>query len=131
MRTKSKKAFTFIEVLVSVILLFIGLLALLKFDGFIKKDIEKSIKKHKVLMLSSAFNYSEDTRDSSLDKIFSFSNLRDDERELLKNTKVEIKRLKNEDFLIYDTGDKEYKIKVETMRYGVEDTNLIFYRVSE
>ena len=41
---KTKKAFSFVEVLVSVILLFIGLLALLKFDGFIKKVIEKNLQ---------------------------------------------------------------------------------------
>lgn len=126
----TKKAFSFIEVLVSVILLFIGLLALLKFDSFIKKDIEKSINKHKIMMISSGYNFSNIEGTKSLDTLYKFPALRNDEKKLLKETEVTIKKIDTDDFIVYSSGDYHYELEIQMMNYSSNNHEIVFYKVT-
>lgn len=126
----TKSGFSFIEILVSVILLFIGLLALLKFDSFVKHDIEKNVNKHKILMLSSGYNLSSIEGTKSLDTLFKFPSLRDDEKKFLKETEIVVKKLHSDDFIVYSGGDFHYELEIQTMKYSNNDNEIIFYKVS-
>lgn len=124
-----KKAFSFIEVLVSIVLLSIGLLALLKFDGFLKFDIEKSMDRHKVMMLSSGFNLEYLEGEKSLESVFKFGTLRDDEKKFLKDTKIEIEKVDEDDFLIYSDSENHYEMNIFTVKYSYEKGDVVFYKV--
>lgn len=127
----AKRAFSFIEVLVSIVLLFIGLLALLKFDAFIKQDIEKSVKQHKVLMQSSGYNFSSRQGKQALSNMYEFPVLREDEKEALKDLEVHIEKLDSDDFLIYSDANFHYELQIETLRYEVNEQTILFYRVNQ
>lgn len=127
----SKKAFSFVEVLVAVVLLFIALMALLKFDAFVKSDIEKSIERQKVLMISSGINHSDEEGKIKLEQMFKFVKLREDEKRFLKDIEIEAKVLDEDNHLIYSDSNNLYEIDSQKIRYEYDKNSAVFYRLIE
>ena len=109
-----KKAFSFIEVIISaVILSFMGV-AILNFNSFNKRAMEDNINKQNTLLLSSAFLYMD--KDVDTDKSYklydlvAFNNLSDDDNKFLKNIELKGKQNLNEKIFLYTDGKDDFYI---------------------
>ena len=109
-----KKAFSFIEVIISaVILSFMGV-AILNFNSFNKRAMEDNLNKQNTLLLSSAFLYIDKEIDN--DKIYklfdlvTFNNLNDDDNKFLKSIELKGKQNLNEKIFLYTDGKDDFYI---------------------
>ncbi len=124
-----KKAFSFVEVLISVVILaFLGT-AMLKFNSFNKRAMEKNILMQDHLMLSSSFIYKKDIDNNkkiNLLELTSFVNLHDDDRKFLKSIELTAQRDITDKLFLYNDGkddsymeygDLKIKYKKQTINY--------------
>ena len=124
-----KKAFSFVEVLISVVILaFLGT-AMLKFNSFNKRAMEKNILMQDHLMLSSSLIYKKDVDNNkkiTLLELTSFVNLHDDDRKFLKSIELSATRDISDKLFLYNDGkndsymeygDLKIKYKNQTINY--------------
>jgi len=105
-----RSAFSFIEVLVSVMVLaFLGT-ALIKFNSFNKRAMERNILSQKTILLSSAIlsqKKLDNKKEVDLLSITTFKNLSNKDREFLKSITLSIdKEIEDKMFLASD-GKKD------------------------
>ncbi|BBG66533.1 hypothetical protein NNO_1830 [Hydrogenimonas sp.] len=123
---RSRAAFTLLEVLLSIFILFTMGLALLKFDGWIKEEIGR-YKEKSLLLYTSTPNLYESRKSSfkrdTLYDTMKFPRLRDDEVFWLKNLSAEVDVGKGEKRTIFQSGelDLTYRLyPVTVKRNGVK-----------
>ena len=104
-----RKAFSFIEVLVSIaILSFMGV-ALIKFNSFNKRSMEKSIITQESVLISSSMLFErkiDNNKEVELFDLVKFKSLDDEDRKFLKSIKLKQDR-EIEDKLFLGSTEKE------------------------
>ncbi|WP_373035043.1 hypothetical protein [Sulfurimonas sp.] len=107
-----RNAFSFIEVLISVMVLaFLGT-ALIKFNSFNKRAMERNIHSQEIILLSSAILSRENLdneKEMDLLSLTEFKNLTNEDREFLKSITLSInKEIEDKIFLADDGNEKLY-----------------------
>ncbi|NOQ31179.1 MAG: prepilin-type N-terminal cleavage/methylation domain-containing protein [Helicobacteraceae bacterium] len=110
----NKRGFTLIEVLISVLILFVTASALFRFNIFIKNQFEQDIESHKLIMLSSAVlgekKYTKDTK-YYLDTLVKLGNIHDDDMRFLKDNYLYIESTEEIPYFLYSDGETDYEIE--------------------
>ena len=114
-----RSAFSFIEVLVSVMVLaFLGT-ALIKFNSFNKRAMERNILSQKTILLSSAIlsqKKLDNKKEVDLLSITTFKNLSNKDREFLKSITLSIdKEIEDKMFLASD-GKKDLYLEYGNLK---------------
>lgn len=104
-----RSAFSYVEVLISVaILAFLGT-ALIKFNAFNKRAMEKNIRSQEILLLSSGFLFEKKTegkKDMILFDLVKFTKLEDDDKKFLESVTMKVSS-KTEDTIFLGSDGKE------------------------
>jgi len=104
-----RSAFSYVEVLISVaILAFLGT-ALIKFNAFNKRAMEKNIRSQEILLLSSGFLFEKKTegkKDMILFDLVKFTKLEDDDKKFLESVTMKVSS-KPEDTIFLGSDGKE------------------------
>ena len=119
MKPNLKSAFSFVEVIISVVILsFVGM-ALLNFNSFNKTAMFNNINLQDTLLISTPFMFHEGDVDRSknykLSDMVSFKNLSDDDNRFLKSITLKAKKQIDEKLFLYNDGKKDYFIEYGTM----------------
>jgi|GEM_PF-1243925 hypothetical protein len=132
MRSKTK-AFTLLEVLISIMLLFTMGLALLKFDGWIKGEMERYRGKAFLLYRATPLLYANlhriEKRDTTLYDTTRFTKLRDDEIFRLKNLKAKAILGKEEKKTLFQSGDLDLTYRLFPVRIEQDESSVNFLRL--
>lgn len=109
-----RKAFSLIEVIISVtILSFLGV-AILNFNSFNKRAMENSLSKQQSVLISSPFLSvaleSDDNKEYQIAELVEFSNLSDEDRKFLSNLSIRGRKVFYEKLFLYTDGEKDYFI---------------------
>ncbi|MDA3909705.1 MAG: hypothetical protein PF437_11520 [Sulfurimonas sp.] len=107
-----RNAFSFVEVLVSVMVLaFLGT-ALIKFNSFNKRSMERNILSQELILLSSPIlsqKKLDNEKEIDLLSITAFKNLTNEDRDFLQSIKLSIdKEIEDKIFLADDGKEKLY-----------------------
>ena len=107
-----RSGFSFIEVLISIMVLaFLGT-ALIKFNSFNKRAMEHNIHSQEIILLSSSIlsqKKLDNKKEVDLLSMTTFKNLTDKDRKFLKSIKLSIdKKLEDKIFLANDGKEKLY-----------------------
>jgi hypothetical protein len=134
MRSKPvKRAFTLLEVLLSILILFTMGLALLKFDGWIREELFRYRKKAVLLYQTTPLLYANIRRISRknvtvYDTLY-FSKLRDDELFWLKRLKGEVDVGEEQKKTLFQSGDLDLTYRYYPVRLQQDDTRVNFIRI--
>lgn len=114
---RTHTAFTLLEVLISITLLFIVGVALIRGDVSIEKDFEKRYQSAKLLYLVSPIAMREDITEGiekewHLYDVFRFQRLRDDEIFKLKSVTIQTRRGKTQTRTLLDLDEKKLNYHV-------------------
>ena len=105
-----RSGFSFVEVLISVaILAFLGT-ALIKFNAFNKRAMEKNIVMQENILLSSALLFEseiENNKEIDLFTLIPFINLDDDDMKFLKSVKFQATKETEDKFFLGNTGEED------------------------
>ncbi len=128
----SREAFTLLEVLISIFILFTMGLALLKLDGWIKNEVAKYKEKSLLLYTSTPALY--ESRRSTLkrDSLYDmtkFTGLRDDELFWLKSISAEIDVGKGKKMTLFKSGDLDLSYMLYPVAVKKESVRVGFVRV--
>lgn len=127
-----RRGFSFIEVIVSVVLVSIGILALLKFDAFGKRELEKTLSLHHDLLLVNGAHFLDSpSRELRLSDIYKFKRLRDDEKRLLESINVTIETLEEDHIDLYSGYGEEFRAYVYTRKYKTKSDGILLRGVKE
>lgn len=120
-----RKAFSFAEVLISIaVLAFLGV-ALIKFNAFNKRVMERNILSERHLLLSSNILYAKEIdneREVELIEFSSLKTLHDDDREFLRDIKIKVNKEEGDKIFLGSTGENDLFIE-----YGDLDITLDGY----
>ncbi|WP_457592278.1 type II secretion system protein [Hydrogenimonas sp.] len=129
---RSSRAFTLLEVLLSIFILFTMGLALLKFDGWIKSEVER-YKDKSLLLYTATPNLYESRRSGlkrdSLYDMTKFAKLRDDEIFWLKNLSAKIEVGKGKKMTLFQSGDLDLTYRLYPVAVKRDDVRIGFVRV--
>ena len=129
----NRYAFTLLEVLLSIVILFSMGLALIKFDTWITTDLHKQIEKAKILYTNTPFLYSRvdllKNRSISLRNITYFQKLRDDEIFWLDSIETNIRVGKSEIVTLYESEDATLAFTLYPLWIQRGDTSIEFVKV--
>jgi len=107
-----KKAFSFVEVIISVVILSYLGMAILKFNSFNKKAMYNYIGKQNTLLVSSPFLHIGKNIDNDksyrLYDLVTFEKLSDEDRSFLKDIELKGNRVSREKIYLYNDGKKDY-----------------------
>ncbi len=127
---RNRAAFTLLEVLLSIFILFTMGLALLKFDSWIKSEVKKY--KEKSLLLYIGTPYLFESRKSSLKREslyekMKFPKLRDDEIFWLKGVSVNVEVGKGKKSTLFQSGelDLTYMLYPVAIKKGETEVNFV------
>lgn len=123
--------FTFIEILISVLIITIASTAIFKFNMFIKNKTEKELLLKETMALSSPFFTTvklDKTREYSVFDFVVFGNLSDEERKVLKDTKIKISYEEKPTIELYNEGDVDVRLN-HYFQYIKKDEQLKFVRI--
>ena len=128
-----KRAFTLLEVLLSILILFTMGLALLKFDGWIREELFRYRKKAVLLYQTTPLLYANIRRVSRknvtvYDTLY-FSKLRDDELFWLKRLKGEVVVGEEQKKTLFQSGDLDLTYRYYPVRLQQDDTRVNFIRI--
>ncbi|WP_456402875.1 pilus assembly FimT family protein [Hydrogenimonas sp.] len=128
----NRPAFTLLEVLLSIFILFTMGLALLKFDGWIKNEMGRYREKAQLLFTGTPNLY--ESRKSSLryETLFDtmkFEKLRDDEIFWLKNLSAKISVGKGKKRTLFQSGELDLTYYLYPVTVKRDDTQVGFIRV--
>lgn len=131
-----KKGFSFIEVLVSVVILSYLGMAILNFNSFNKRVMIDTINKQSLLLVSSPLIYLNKKIDTSkeyiLNDIIEFKNLHDDDRKFLKTIKVKGEKIYTDKLFLYNDGKQDKYIEYGNLNIKYkDDISLSFMFLSE
>ncbi|WP_456323377.1 hypothetical protein [Hydrogenimonas sp.] len=126
-------AFTLLEVLISIMLLFTMGLALLKFDSWTKREIKRYSGKAILLYRSTPLLYANlhriEKRDITLYDTTRFAKLRDDEIFWLKNLEAKAALGKEEKKTLFQSGDLDLTYKLFPVRIQQNGDWVNFLRI--
>lgn len=111
----NRRGFTLIEVLISVLILFVSGSALFKFNSFIKSQFEKDIERHKLALVSSIVSgekkYSKNKK-YTFDALVKFDKIHTDDAIFLKNNFFYIESTEETPYFLFTGEDGEdYEIE--------------------
>jgi hypothetical protein len=134
MRSKPvKRAFTLLEVLLSILILFTMGLALLKFDGWIREELFRYRKKAVLLYQTTPLLYANIRRISrknvTVYDTLHFSKLRDDELFWLKRLKGEVDVGEEQKKTLFQSGDLDLTYRYYPVWLQQDDTRVNFIRI--
>ena len=119
---RNSRAFTLLEVLLAVFILFTMGLALLKFDGWIGTRLDIQRQKARTLYIQAPLLFhlekSEKHEDMSLYEIADFKRLRDDEIFWLKNRRAQAQTGKARKETLFQNGDMPLTYRIFPIRLG-------------
>ncbi|WP_456451266.1 hypothetical protein [Hydrogenimonas sp.] len=126
-------AFTLLEVLLSVVILFTMGLALLKLDGWIKHDVTRYRDKAVLLFQETPLLYAPirriQKREVSVYDTLSFTKLRDDEIFWLKGLEGKVTVGKEEKKTLFQSGELDLTYRYYPVRLQRGETSVGFIRV--
>ncbi len=129
----NRPAFTLLEVLLSIVILFTMGLALLKFDGWIKKDLFRYRQKAVLLYQTTPLLYASIQRISrknvTLYDTVRFSKLRDDELFWLKSLKGKVTVGEEQKKTLFQSGELDLTYRYYPVRLQRGDTAIPFIRI--
>ena len=127
---RSRDAFTLLEVLFSIFILFTMGLALLKFDGWIGDRLQIDRKKARTLYRQSPLllylRQGQKREDLPLDTLVSFKRLRDDEIFWLKNQRARAETGKMRKEPLFQNGDMPLTYRLFPIRLGKGEGRVTF-----
>lgn len=127
------RGFTLLEVLFSILLLFTMGMALLKFDGWIKQEMERSREKARLLYSATPLLYANiqslKKKRTTLYDATRFMKLRDDEIFWLKNLDAEVAVGKERRNTLFESGDLSLTYRTFPLKLQRGDTAISFFRV--
>ncbi len=133
MQGRTRHAFTLLEVLMSILILFTMGLALLKFDSWIKEEIAR-YKKKSLLLLTSTPNLYESRKNAlkkdTLYDTMKFPRLRDDEIFWLKNMSSKVVAGESRKRTIFQSGELDLTYKFYPIILKRGDVKVGFVRVA-
>ncbi len=128
----NRDAFTLLEVLLSIFILFTMGLALLKLDGWTKSEVAK-YRERSLLLYTSTPNLYESRRSTlkrdSLYDMTKFTKLRDDELFWLKNISTKIEVGKGKKMTLFQSGDLDLSYMLYPVAVQRNDVRVGFIRV--
>jgi hypothetical protein len=110
----TKSGFTFIEVLVSILLIFVFGSAVINLDAFIKDDIQKNTTKHALILSSSALLHSRKLDNKTNYRLYdfiTFDQLDDDNMNFLKEFELSVDNIEHDPVKLYEEGDFTFTIE--------------------
>jgi len=122
-----RNAFSFVEVLASLaILSFMGM-ALIKFNAFNKRAMERNLLKQESILLTNGILYEKEIDNDKVIELFDlykFNKLHDDDREFLQS--IELKASKEIDDRLYlaNTSEEELSIEYGTLSISFKEITL-------
>ena len=126
-------AFTLLEVLLSIVILFTMGLALMKFDGWIKEDLSRYRKKAVLLYQTTPLLYASIQRIShknvSVYNTAQFSRLRDDEIFWLKSLKGKVTVGEAETKTLFQSGELDLTYRYYPVHLEQDETRVNFIRI--
>jgi len=129
----SRNAFTLLEVLLSVMILFSMGLALLKFDSWIKHEVERYRGKATLLYQTTPLLYGNlrqiTKQGMTLYDTTYFQKLRDDEIFWLKGHHARITLGKEEKKTLFQSGDLDLTYKLFPLKINQEEHTVNFLRI--
>jgi hypothetical protein len=129
----SRHAFTLLEVLLSVVILFSMGLALMKFDGWIKEDMARYRDKAVLLYQDTPLLYAPilriQKRQMSLYDTLSFRKLRDDEVFWLKSIEGRVTVGKERKKNLFQSGELDLTYRLYPVKLHRGETSVGFVRV--
>ena len=127
------RGFTLLEVLFSILLLFTMGMALLKFDGWIKREMERGREKARLLYSATPLLYANilslKKKRTTLYDATRFMKLRDDEIFWLKNLDAEVAVGKERRNTLFESGDLSLTYRTFPLKLRRGDTSISFFRV--
>jgi hypothetical protein len=128
-----RAAFTLLEVLLSIVILFTMGLALLKFDGWIKEDLSRYREKAVLLYQTTPLLYASIQRishkNASIYNTAQFSRLRDDEVFWLKTLKGRVTVGEEETKTLFQSGELDLTYRYYPVYLEQDGTRLGFIRI--
>ncbi len=126
-----KKAFSFVEVIISVVILSFMGMAILNFNSFNKKAMQFHLEKQDNLLISSALLHydkiDEKGKTYTLFDLVTFNNLDDDDRTFLNNIEITTTKVLEERMFLYTDGKKEYYINYGNINIKYNNTRPLSY----
>ena len=130
---RRRYAFTLLEVLFSIFILFTMGLALLKFDDWIGDRLQIDRQKARTLYRQSPLLFDlrqgQKREDLPLDAVVSFRRLRDDEIFWLKNQRVRVQTGKAHKEILFQNGDIPLTYRLFPIRLGQGEGSVAFVGV--
>ena len=128
------RAFSFIEVLISIVILaFLGT-AMIKFNSFNKRAMEKNILKQDNILLSSSLVYNKDIDNNkkiNLLELTTFTNLHDDDRKFLKSIELSANRDITDKLFLYNDGKKDSYMEYGELKITYKEQTLNYLWMQE
>ena len=129
-----RRAFTLLEVLLSVMILFTMGLALMKFDGWIKEDVARYREKAAIVYRQTPLLYAPvrriRKRQMSLYDATGFSKLRDDEIFWLKSLEGRVTVGKTRKKSLFQSGDLDLTYRYVPVALHRGETSVSFIRIN-
>ena len=120
-----KGAFSFIEVIVSVVILSYLGVAILNFNSFNKNAMYNNIEKQSGLLIATPLLYNDKKMDKnkeySLNDLVTFKNLSDDDRRFLKNIKLQSNKKIEDKVFLYNDGKKDFFLEYGNIAIKYKD----------
>jgi len=120
-----KPAFSFIEVIVSVIILSYLGTAILNFNSFNKNAMRVNIQKQNTLLVANSMLHIgedfEDNKEYKLDDLLTFKNLSDEDKSYLKSVVIKGQKDLKEKLFLYNDGKKDYYLEFANIRINYKN----------
>ena len=130
-----KSAFSFIEVIISVVILSYLGVAILNFNSFNKKAMFKNIKKQNTLLLTSPILTLKDKIDNAkvykLNNLVTFKNLSDEDRNFLKGIEIKAKKRLKDKLFLYNDGKKDFFVEYGSFSISYKENDPLLFMYIE
>ena len=124
-----RKAFSFVEVLISVaILAFLGT-ALIKFNSFNKRTMERNILSQENILLSSSLIFEKEVENNKEIELFdltSFTNLTDEDRNFLESIVLIADREIEDKIFLEDDGEENLYLEYGDLHVKYKENTQTF-----
>ncbi len=130
-----KSAFSFIEVIISVVILSYLGVAILNFNSFNKNAMFKNIKKQNTLLLTSPILTLKDKIDNAkvykLNNLVTFKNLSDEDRNFLKSIEIKAKKRLKDKLFLYNDGKKDFFVEYGSFSISYKENDPLSFMYIE
>jgi len=119
-----RNAFSFVEVLISIMVLAYLGTALIKFNSFNKRAMESTIHSQAIILLSSPVlsqKKLDNKKEVDLLSITAFKNLTDEDRKFLKSIKLSINKETEDKIFLADDGKEKLYLEYGDLKVKYKD----------